>query len=322
MTSRYYTVKRWMTLGMRKGLVHPVCRRFYRDADRDTRHTLLVAGTGRSGTTWLAELLGARVSSRIMFEPFNPRMVRAFESFQYFHYMRPDRENAGLEDYCRAVFTGTIRHPWIDRQVDRLFPRYRIVKEIRANLFLRWLKNRFPELPIVFLIRHPCAVVASRMKLRWDTDGDMLPLLSQPELMRDFLYEKADLIRDCRTPEQKHALIWCISNLVPLKQFAPGDLPVVFYENLVRSPETELPRVFKLLGLEYDEATLAGVSRPSATTIASSAILTGSDQVTRWKDELSPAQAESILAVVQGFGLGHLYGDTAMPALTDPGRPA
>jgi hypothetical protein len=320
MTSSYYAAKRWMKLGLRKGLVYPVCRRLYRDADRDMRHTLLVAGTGRSGTTWLAELLGSRVSSRILFEPFNPRMVRAFESFHYFHYMRPDSEDAGLENYCRAVFTGDIRHPWIDRQVDRLFPSYRIVKEIRANLLLRWLKYRFPELPIVFLIRHPCAVVASRMKLRWDTDGDILPLLSQPGLVRDFLDDKSDLIRDCRTPEQKHALIWSISNLVPLTQFAPGTLPIVFYEDLVRSPESELPRVFRLSGLEYDEATLARISRPSATTIASSAILTGSDKITRWKDELSLAQAESILAVVRGFGLSHLYGDSDVPAWTDPGR--
>jgi hypothetical protein len=313
MTFSHSSIKRWMRLGLRKGVVYPICRQLYRDGNGDTRRTLLIAGTGRSGTTWLAELLGARIPCRIMFEPFNSRKVPAFAGYSYFQYMRPEQQDAGLQQYCEVVLTGRIRDPWIDRQVDRLFPQYRIVKEIRANLFLRWLKCRFPDLPILFIIRHPCAVVSSRLQLGWDTDGDIAPFLAQPDLVTDFLQDKMHLVHACRTPEQKHALIWCISNLVPLRQFAVGGLPVVFYEDLVREPETELPRVFRLSGLDYDSAALASISRLSATTVDRSAIVTGGDKIARWKRDLSAEQIDSILSVVEAFGLGDLYGDSATP---------
>ena len=314
MTPPSYTVRRWARLGLRKGLVHPLCRRFYRDRAGDIHHSLLIAGTARSGTTWLAELLGARLPCRIMFEPFNPRKVTAYAGFSYFQYKRPDADDPALEDFCRTVFTGSIRDPWIDRQVDHLFPRYRIIKEIRANLFLKWIRNRFPELPILFLVRHPCAVVASRLQLGWDTDADIAEFLAQPTLVRDFLEDKIGLIEGCRTPAEKHAVIWAVSNLVPLRQFAEGSLPLVYYEDLIRRPETEVPRVFRLSGLAYDGSALERLSRPSATTVNFRNVAAGPGDPPRWKRVLTPAQVEDVLSVVDRFGLGDLYGDTAAPA--------
>ena len=309
MTSISHTTRRWARLGLRKGLVHPFCRRFYRDDDRDMRHSLLVAGTARSGTTWLAELLGARLPCRIMFEPFNPRQVPAYSGFSYFQYMRPDDDHPVLEDFCRRVFTGDIRDPWIDRQVDRLFPRYRIIKEIRANLLLKWISHRFPELPILFIIRHPCAVVASRMQLGWDTDADVAEFLAQPDLVHDFLEDKLDLIESCQTPAAKHAVIWAVSNLVPLRQFAEGSLKTVFYEDLVGRPATEVPRVFRLSGLAYEESALERLSRPSATTLNFSELAADGGGTPRWERELTSSQIGEVLSVVEGFGLGELYGD-------------
>jgi hypothetical protein len=314
MNSTYQIARRWFRLGLRKGLVHPLCRTLYRDTDPDISRTLLIAGTARSGTTWLAELLGARLPCRIMFEPFNPRKVPAYAAFNYFQYMRPENDDPVLEDYCRAVFTGRIRDPWIDRQVSHLWPRHRIIKEIRANLLLKWISDRFAEMPILFLIRHPCAVVASRMQLGWDTDADIEPLLSQPRLASDFLHDKLDLIQGCRTPEEKHAVIWSISNLVPLRQFEHGSLHLVFYEELLSRPEAELPRVFRLSGLDYDEATLARLTRPSATTVNFREVAAGGQDLARWKRSLTSGQIERVLAIVEKFGLGDLYGDSPMPA--------
>jgi hypothetical protein len=77
----------------------------------------------------------------------------------------------GFTSFARKVFTGEIRNRWIDRQNERIYSRYRLIKEIRINLALKWLHDNFPEVPILFLMRHPCAVVASRMELGWATDA-------------------------------------------------------------------------------------------------------------------------------------------------------
>lgn len=287
--------------------------RFYRNPDPIPSKSILVAGTARSGTTWLGDLISTQLSCRILFEPFNPDLVNEYSKFNYFQYMRPEDDDEELHRFAHKVFTGTIRNEWIDRQNERLISSYRLIKEIRANLLLKWINNRFPDVPILFLIRHPCAVVLSRMQLGWATDRDIEPLLSQPDLVSDHLQDKLDLMHAARTDEEKHAIIWCISNLVPLNQFPPGELKIVYYEDLCIRPEVELPSVFKFLGFDFDRSHLRTVDNPSQTTISTSAIVTGSNKISHWKQTLTSSQIERILKVVDAFGLGHIYGDSLMP---------
>jgi hypothetical protein len=287
--------------------------RLFQDRNRDIARCMIVAGTGRSGTTWLSKIIGSQIPSRFMNEPFHSQYVYEFSKFNYFQYLRPDSRDDDLYVYCLRVFNGSIRNKWIDRQVSTLFPKYRVIKEIRANLFLKWLHNNFPSIPILFLIRHPCAVVLSRMQLKWATDGDIEPLLSQDKLVEDYLSDKLDLIMNAKTLEEKHAIIWCISNLVPLKQFNPGELNIVFYENLCLRPEVEIPRIFQIIGHKYNNTIFSSLKKPSGTVTNSSAVMRGLDRTSQWKTKLSPTQIKKILSIVESFELDFLYGDSYTP---------
>jgi len=306
---------KWRYLKRYKRIKRAACGKLYRDHNRDLSKSLIVAGTGRSGTTWLADIISSQISCRIMFEPFHSKVVEAFHEFHYFHYERPSEQNDKLFEYSLKVFSGDIRHVWIDRYVERVFPRFRLIKEIRANLFLKWIHSRFPEIPILFVIRHPCAVVLSRMKLNWATDTDIDPFLCQAKLIEDFLYDKMDIIGRAKTAEEKHAIVWCISNFVPLKQFNSDRLHVFFYENLCVQPQREAPRICDAIKCEYHESVLKQFDKPSSTITYSSAIFTGQDKVTRWKSELSPKQINNILSIVENFGLGYIYGDSPTPVV-------
>ncbi|UCH58531.1 MAG: hypothetical protein JSV61_09955, partial [Anaerolineales bacterium] len=129
---------------------------FYVNPDQDVRRSILVAGTARSGTTWLADLIASQIPCRMMFEPFNPELVPEYSSFHYFQYMPPGKQGIDFHTYARKVLSGEIRNRWIDRQNERVFPKYRLIKEIRVNLALKWLHENFPDVPILFIIRHPC----------------------------------------------------------------------------------------------------------------------------------------------------------------------
>ena len=284
-------------------------RRLYRDVHDGLDRTLLIAGAARSGTTWLAEMVASELSARLVFEPFHSRLVAEFGRFHYFHYMRAADEDAQLLDFSRRVLSGRLRHPWVDRYVETLRPRARVVKEIRANLFLRWLALRFPELPLVFLLRHPCAVVASRLSLGWATDTDLEPLLAQPRLVADFLAERLPLIEAARRPEEKHAVIWCVSNLVPLSQFPPEELALVFYEDLCRDPRRELRRLLGALDHPVEAGTR--VDRPSMTTPRRTTA--PQRRIDAWRNELSTGQVDAVLRIVRDFGLADLYGEGAEP---------
>lgn len=292
------------------------CSYLYVNPDPDVNRSILVAGTARSGTTWLGDMIAAQIPCRILFEPFNPDLVPEYRGFNYFQYMRPGQENTAFFNFARRIFTGEIRNRWIDRQNEQIFPKYRLIKEIRANLSLKWLHEKFPQVPIIFIIRHPCAVALSRMSLGWATDRDISHFLAQPDLVEDYLGDYLDLIGSANTPEEKHAIIWCISNFVPLKQANPGELRIVYYENLCTQPEVELANIFEFIHHRYKPMNLRKFTVPSLTAKTTSAVVSGSDRVTQWKRKLNPTQINNILRVVNLFDLDYLYGDSHLPLNT------
>jgi hypothetical protein len=287
--------------------------RFYIDVNRDIGKSILVAGTARSGTTWLADIIAGQISCRLLFEPFNSNLVGEYQAFQYFQYMRPDQQDASLYAFARKVFSGQIRNQWVDKKNEIFLPKFRLIKEIRANLLLRWLHQNFPEVPLFFIIRNPCAVVLSRMELRWATDRDIEPFLTQPNLIDDHLSDHIDFIKNVDSDEEKHAIIWCVSNLIPLKQFPPEKLQIIFYENLCTQPEKELSTVFKYIQRTDKPLRTFQFNRPSITSKTTSAVVTGKDKISRWKNQLTTVQINKILNVVSTFDLDYLYGESLVP---------
>jgi hypothetical protein len=151
------------------------------------------------------------------------------------------------------------------------------------------------------------------MALGWATDGDIEPFLKQDKLVSDHLTDYLDLIRAARSEEEKHAIIWCVSYLVPLRQFQSGEIPLVFYEDLCTQPESELARIFAAMHLEQRFLKAAQSSRPSQTTTAASAVVDGSDRIMQWQKKLRSAQITTILQVVKFFNLDYLYDDSPYP---------
>lgn len=293
--------------------VQLIASRIYLNPNPDPQQSILVAGTARSGTTWLGDLITSKIPCRVLFEPFNPDLVPEYRDFQYFQYMRPDEKNPEFHDFSHKVFTGEIRNHWINRQNERIFSKFRLIKEIRANLALKWLHNNFHDVPIILLLRHPCAVVLSRMELGWATDTDIKTFLLQPELVEDHLGEYMHVIQKAMTEEEKHAIIWSVSNLVPLRQLEKSELKIVYYEHLCIQPEIEIPALYNYIGLENDSAIFEKVNKPSQTTREGSAIVTGTDKISNWKKKLTTTQIDNILRIVDAFGLSHIYNESYLP---------
>ena len=151
------------------------------------------------------------------------------------------------------------------------------------------------------------------MELGWATDRDIEPFLSQPDLIEDHLGPYLDLIKNAETIEEKHAIIWSVSNLVPLKQFQSNEIVIVYYENLCTQPEIQLPTVFTSLGKNYAALNNDAIRRPSQTTRASSAVANGTDKISSWQKKLSVKQIDNILRIVRMFGLDHIYDHSLLP---------
>ncbi len=98
------------------------------------------------------------------------------------------------------------------------------------------MRAHFPGMPIVLLLRHPCAVVASRLDLGWK--DNLSETMEQKELVEDFLLPMEAEIRAAKDDFERHLFLWCIDNYVPLKQLGPQDVHLAFYENLLARPRS------------------------------------------------------------------------------------
>ena len=227
----------------------------------DHRGSVFLAGSGRSGTTWLSGVINHGGGYRYVFEPFNPARVGAFGHFRSKQYLRPGDGREEFLEPARLVLTGALRSPWTDRFNRKLVARRRLIKDIRANLLLGWMRANFPGMPIVLLLRHPCAVVASRLALGWK--DNLHETMEQEDLVEDYLRPMEAEIRAARDDFERHLFLWCIDNYVPLRQFGPGEIHLAFYENLLVNPEDGATQPLRLLGEDTDDRAYEELDRPS-----------------------------------------------------------
>jgi hypothetical protein len=273
----------------------------------DHRDAVFLAGSGRSGTTWLSEVINYKGGYRYVFEPFNPARVSAFGHFRSKQYLRPDDAREAFLEPARLALSGALRAPWTDRFNAKVVARRRLIKDIRANLLLGWMRANFPGMPIVLLLRHPCAVVNSRLALGWkDNLGETM---AQEDLVEDHLLPMEAEIRAARDDFERHLFLWCIDNYVPLRQFARGEIHLAFYEDLLESPEAGLRSLFGYLGEDVDDRVYARLGRPSPLSRKGAP----APSVDGWRVHVGARQLERALEILELFGLDRVYGEGPMP---------
>jgi hypothetical protein len=289
-------------------------RRHLIDQGGGAEDTIMLAGSGRSGTTWVSEVIDYRGDLRTIFEPLHPVHVPEFEAFGWCKYLRADGANARFLAPVRDVIEGHVRGEWVDGQNRRFLAKKRLIKIIRGNLLLPWLLKKFPELKIVMLVRHPAAVALSIQRLKWPTS--MNTYLDQPELMFDHLTPFESKLRAVSDPFEKNIFAWCIQQLVPLRDLAPGQVHPVFYESLCLDPRAEIKAMFDFLGQAYDDTVLDALQRPSQVAQTTSAVNTGGDLLNTWRKHVTDEQVAASNRILKLFGLHGLYGEDSVPQLT------
>jgi hypothetical protein len=292
--------------------------RVFLDVGGDQRSTLYVAGGGKSGTTWIAEILNYRNEYRYMWEPLTPPFVPMFSHLRRGQYLRPDNCDPRYREPLEALFTGRVRHRWIDHLNCTPVASRRLIKDIHANLLLKWVHANLPGIRIVYVIRHPLAVIVSRMDTapvarQHNFDPVLERFLEQEDLVADFLGPFADAIRSASTLIEQHAFWWCIENYVPLHQFKHGEIHPVFYERLRWVPAEEIPPLAAFLGRDFDQTFFSKMRRPSRTAGYGNSLSRGIDPATAWMRRLSPEDVRGVMKILNLFGLDEIYTDSPNP---------
>ncbi len=301
--------------------IQGLARRWPLDLGESLQETVLIAGVGRSGTTWLADLINFDGRYRDLFEPFHPWKVAAAAPLQGQWYQRAaDTPPAAFVEYVSRVLCGRVRDPWIDRFNRRVVSHRRVVKAIRANLFLGWLASRYPQVKIILLMRHPAAVARSRLALPagWEWRPTLAELLAQRTLREQLSPAQRRLAANAQGPFDEHLLTWSISHCLPLAELQPGSVLPVFYERLRSAPEAQLRRVFAFIGQPWNAACLQAHGAPSKTArrMHKDAGSHGMPEAP-WVAWMSAPQRERMCTVLEAFEVAWLYGADGLPARAD-----
>jgi hypothetical protein len=292
--------------------IQPFYSQLYIDYNADYRNSIFLAGTGRSGTSWVSDIINYKREYRYIFEPFYIYGVDICREFKYIQYLRPDNQDTYFIEAAKEILYGTIRNKWADQYHRRFISNKRLIKDIRANLLLKWIHTNFPEIPINLLLRHPCAVAKSQLRGKsWPADLEVF--LTQEALMEDFLNPFKRELETAQTDFEKHIVRWCIQNYVPLKQFVSGEIHVAFYENFCEEPEQEIDKLFSFLGKEYDEAVFAKLRKASPVTREDSAVISGGSLIDSWRQKITDEQTRRAVEILSLFGLDEIYSQDSMP---------
>lgn len=266
----------------------------------DSKQPMIIAGSGRSGTTWVLDVIASTYNLRPIFEPLNSFGVKGAEAYAW-KYVTRDSNIHGMEEFFDKIFTGQLSSLWTDFRVPpcTIFPHLSdlsdiksikqlrhnwmtairqfqdcrswrsreqlIVKCIRCNLLLDWLVARF-NAKVLLLVRHPGAVVESKLRIggiSWDPERMLNTYRQDANLkgLRGGLYW--GLLSKDLTPAQALTLLWCIENQVPMADATANGYLIVHYEDLVDQGEPVWDRIAEFFGLvnrRWDDDLL---SRPS-----------------------------------------------------------
>lgn len=270
--------------------------------------TILLTGSPRSGTTWVGSLLSAEPERAMITEPLHLGLRGARDAgFDWRTHRHPGDAWSEGERLLRRLFQGRGfgRAVLGDNDWATLI-RYRklLVKSVRATRLLPWIATHFRLGGIVYLVRHPCAVVASQMA------NPAFPSYGVPDFdiryVERYLPHLAGRIRALEHEEEVRTLTWILDQHAALASPLRHRWVLLPYERLVGEGEREMARLFHHLGLPMTCQAKALLRRSSREAREWSADHERGDLEERlggWHRRLRPEQTRRILDLVEQSGL-------------------
>lgn len=241
---------------------------------RENRNKILISSMGRSGSTWLCDLINYKQNFKEVFEPFFPARVEEAKPFGYYNFLEPSNNDKRLKKAAQKLLSGDLTNRWVNSGNKSKHGVGILIKSIRTNLMLRWLKYNFSEIRIILLIRDPFEVAESWMRLGWSKipfqeQSDLDVILGQMDLRTRFP-EIAAWFLEYRDISLYESIIleWCILNYVPLEQLKnqPDLFLTVNYNEIIANPSTQLQRIFDFLEEDFNSDILNHIGVKSRTT--------------------------------------------------------
>ncbi|HZT43201.1 MAG TPA: sulfotransferase [Chthonomonadaceae bacterium] len=206
-----------------------------------------IFGAGRSGSTWLLEMLGHLNNTRTWHEPYFGAM------FQYLsgHPEEPERGDSFFSNTYSVVWTAGVRRLLLAEAEARFGPvspeTQVIIKDVNTPFVCPFFADFFPRARYMLLLRDPFDVLDSYIDMQrpggWNKTYVHPKSAQAPEMER--IRGSADHIRT----------LFDLS-VGGYQKVAPSLRMEIRYEELLDDPVKSLGQCARFLGLPAEEATL------------------------------------------------------------------
>ena len=319
-----------------------------------------IFGTGRSGTTWLGAMVSSHPEVAYRFEPFHrlskskPEIAAALEQIRSEDFSSQDLAN--IYQALLPAYPEIEKPPFFPKSYGMGFPLGReftwplarktswgrnlfshlympkgnptlIFKEVALEDVLTKLLN-LNQVPIVYILRHPCGVVSSLLRGQKDAlmptgmRSVLLNLLTkhQPHLAEKYQGQ----LQQMHISEQE-ALLWLVEveQAIQVCQ-ANSNALIVVYEQLVEQPREMLEKILTHFGLTMTSQCLEFIEQSSQSSMSSkikrgeiginqyfSVFRNSRSSRERWKQEFSAEDTQRVMRIIQnskGYALGAATG--------------
>ncbi len=293
------------------------------------RTPILVTGCPRSGTTWMGNTIGASDKVMLLYEPLNndaPLHIGAPSRFYQVTHESPSHIRAACDD---LVSLGSLHKrlqmgakgiaQWVmgqrkagnhfaarsltGRGEPFLSPKRSCIKDPIAFYSAEWFAEQH-NANVVVMVRHPCSVISSYLKLGWTSDMAALKQRPVPGGYKE-LENRIQNWEPGSLPLDDLILQWKLlsARTLSLQKQYPGWTYIV-HDRLCNDPEAWFENIFKRLDLQFTDNIREKVRAESSeenTVDPEKHVQHMHSRASRtianaWRTRLKPAIAEKILA--------------------------
>jgi len=278
---------------------------------------ILVTGAPRSGTSWVGRMLSLAENTNYLHEPLNNQFaVNSFneEPFPYwFMYLNKDNQDDYLEKISRMIGLQP------GRRSNKKGKQIPVIKDPIAVFSSEWLAHTY-DLDVVFLVRHPGAVIRSILTLGWNTKPKVF--FRQRPLMNAYLSEYEAELREYQNLDNKlaqAALMWkMIYHVAHIFQERNPNWTFVRHEDLCSQPVQEFRTIYSDIGLDFTEQIEQDIMDYSSSKNPAQPAKhwdikrDSKSNINIWYNYFSKEQISEIRALVEPIS-SHYYRDNEWP---------
>lgn len=276
-------------------------------------NTIFILGDGRSGTTWISDLINYDGRYIEVFEPFHGRYNFNLQENRIYPLLSDIKS---ISSFNEIIYSNLI----ISDRKRFNFPHGIIIKDISAHFILQYLAHwKFKN---IFLIRNPLSVALSKESYGgWHSESDIKVVLNNYSELK--MIGKECLNKSLVTTKYlEYVLSWCLLHRHTLKQLDQLGFFPVFYESVLNTPEVMIEKLFTCIGqnklyLNNKKAILASSKIKSRTTTDQNRIEDNISLKAPWNKVKPKEEISKAYEIIKRCGLYYIYKDKMRPTIPE-----